>query len=165
MRFSTVALTACLFCGVKVIMDRGRGLLGRYCDVGVRQARFRNERYVKVQTVLTLPVLAIGAVFTILFSIAHILHVPVAVIRASGAVPITPVVVALTATTVVLAWRVVTRTARWGAARATRARGAIASSAATWSATVGTRIETPGGGGWRASPLQRRSAGDGFRAG
>jgi len=154
MRFSTVALTACLFCGVKVIMDRGRGLLGRYCDVGVRQARFRNERYVKVQTVLTLPVLAIGAVFTILFSIAHILHVPVAVIRASGAVPITPVVVALTTTTIVFAWRVITGAARWRAARATGTGRAVATTTATRSATVGTGVEAPGGGRWRASPLK-----------
>jgi len=59
-----------------------------------------------------LAVVSVSAVFAVVFTVADILHVPVAVVRASGAIAVTSVIVSLAS--IILSRRVVTTPAARG---------------------------------------------------
>jgi len=99
------------------------------------------------------PVLPVGAVLTIVITVANVLHVAVAVVRGARSVAVASVVVALAA--IILARRVVATSATGGRAAAA-AWGTVATrrtDITTTAIAVGSGLEAPRGGWGSAGPL------------
>ena len=102
----------------------------------------------------TFPIFSVGTVLAIivLMAVTHILHLTIAVIWASRAVAVAPIVVTLT--TIILAGRVIaTSTTRWRGTTSAATRRALTTTWTTITTGLTTRVKTPRSRGRSTSPL------------
>lgn len=117
-----------------------------------------NRYWFRSYSTLTLVVISISPIFAIIIitAVPYILHLTVPIIGASGAVAITPIVIAFTA--IVLTWSIIPTTASRGGWGSSTAEGALTTSSRRSRSTITARVKSPRCRRRGTRPLTRMSA-------